>query len=476
MSQVPPGSAGPSGPGPVGPRRPQSVTLRDDARQGDDLGSLMNPAQQSLSDALRVCYRLVQFTILVLIVVYLFSSFQTVNQGERALRLAFGRVEGDDLAPGPQFALPTPIGELVKIPVGTTTLRLDQEFWPALRDENKNKTPQELKNVGKGALDPVSDGSLLTADGNLTLARFSVTYRREKFRAYAQTVRPEDEERIVRGAVRRGVVHATAAVTIDEFLKNVADEDRKGTFVSVSNRARQIAQRTLEDMGTGLIIDDLSIQSPTPPFELIGKFETVQSSQSKAKERSEQAQSERVRTLAEAAGDGAEPLLAEIAAYGAFLDRGDAAAADAQLKKIDGMFVSLKAPRADGSTAEISGRAARALSSAREYRSSVVSRAESDARTFEVKRGTYKANPSLLVSGEWIDSYTKFLSRDSVEQVWLPPGVRTVQLELNRDPEKARRAEVARNKSEAEARNLKEIEKQDKGRFQDAAKPTTVRE
>lgn len=472
MSQVP---SGPAGPGPAA-RRPQSVTLRDDSRQGEDLGSLMNPAQQSLSDALRVCYRLVQLTILVLVVVYVFSSFQTVNQGERALRLSFGRVDGDDLAPGPQFALPTPIGELVKIPVGTTTIRLDTEFWPSLRDENKNKSPQELKNFGKGALDPVSDGSLLTADGNLTLARFAVTYRREKFRAYAQNVRPEDEEKLVRAAVRRGVVQATAVVTIDEFLKNVADEDRKGTFVAVSNRARQIAQRTLDEMGTGLVIDDLSIQSPTPPFELIGKFETVQSSQSKAKERSEQAQSERVRTLAEAAGDGAEPLLAEIAAYGAILDRGDTAAADIQLKKIDVMLLSLQVPRADGSTAQITGRAARSLSSAREYRSSVVSRAESDARTFEVKRGVYAANPSLLISGEWIDAYSKFLSRDSVEQIWLPPGVRTLVLDLNRDPEKARRAEVARNKSEAEARNVKEIDKQEKGRFQDVTKPTTVRE
>lgn len=481
MSQFPgnpnPNPIPPTGPGAAGRgRRPQSVTLRDQSAGGDDLGSLMTPAQQSLSDALRVCYRLVQFTILVLIVVYLFSSFQTVNQGEKALRLAFGRIEGEDLAPGPQFALPTPVGELVKVNVGVRTIRLDDEFWPSVREELRGKSPQEMKNSGKGSLDPASDGSLITADGSLVLARFSVSYVREQIRDFAQNVLPEEEERLVRAAVRRGVVHATAAVTIDEFLKGVADPGRQGEFESVAVGARRMAQGFLNQLKSGIVIRELNMVTWTPPFELITKFETVQSSQSQAQKRVEEAQTERVRMLATTAGDGAEPLMAAINAYGAMLDKGEEAAAEAKLKEIDQMLVALRVTRPDGTTAEITGEAARALSSAREYRSSVVGRSESDARSFSAKREAYLANPSLLLTGDWIDAYTQFLKREQVEMVWLPPGTRTLTLDLNRDPVLARRAEVKRQTDEANRRNQEQIRKMEQERFQDAPVPTTARE
>ena len=55
----------------------------------------MDPANQSLGEALKLSYRLLQFAILGLLVTFLFSGFQTVKEGFSGVKTVFGRVVGD---------------------------------------------------------------------------------------------------------------------------------------------------------------------------------------------------------------------------------------------------------------------------------------------------------------------------------------------------------------------------------------------
>ncbi|HAC09439.1 MAG TPA: hypothetical protein DCG14_07280, partial [Phycisphaerales bacterium] len=62
------------------PRREKSAefTVVADAATTTDLRDAMDPANQSLTEALRLSYRVLQLAILALGVVFLFSGFQTV--------------------------------------------------------------------------------------------------------------------------------------------------------------------------------------------------------------------------------------------------------------------------------------------------------------------------------------------------------------------------------------------------------------
>ena len=77
---------------------------------------------QALSEALQRSFAIIKVIMIGLVVVFLFSGFFTVGTQEKAVILRFGiPVGGGDgklLSPGPHWAFPPPIDEVVKIPVG----------------------------------------------------------------------------------------------------------------------------------------------------------------------------------------------------------------------------------------------------------------------------------------------------------------------------------------------------------------------
>ncbi len=472
MSDQPGPAPNPAMMPPPSGRRAASITLRERAGDQADLATMMDPASKSLADALRICYRLLQGTMVVLVVLFAFSGVKTVNTGEKGMRLLFGRPQATDLPPGPQFTLPEPLGELVRISTGAQTARFDDEFWPAVSQSARGKPVAEIRNEGKARLDPAADGSLITADGNLAHARFSVLYRRENVMDNARNVDPLDEVWVVRAAVRRGAVIAAAGVTIDEMRSGLPDDGRKGAFASMQRRTREAAQELLNALNTGIVIDDLSVLEPTAPLFLIRDFELVQTAQSGAKEAIDRAGQDRVRRLARVAGSASEPLLALIDQYDRRLARGEVQEAEKVLAGIDTI---LEGKAFSGFGVEVppgalSGEAAQALSAAREYRSSAVSRAAADATMFERKLEAFRQNPEVVMTGDWTQAFTRFMTRDNVEAHILPPGSGPVQLSLNRDPELVRKMALRRQREAADKRNKAAQEEADAAKFGEVKK------
>jgi regulator of protease activity HflC (stomatin/prohibitin superfamily) len=242
--------------------RPASVTLR--AARSGDAGAGMDPANQSLAEALNLIFRLLQGAMLLLGVAFILSGFQSINENQRGISLLFGRRTATNLPSGFHFSAPYPMGELVKVDIGNIAVNMDEAFWPKLSVEQKAMSPAL---TAKPALKPGEDGSLVTGDENIVHTKWLVNYTRADAAKYAENVLPEDERRLVEAAVQRGVVQAVAQVKVDELLKQSASDQG-----SVAVLAREIAQRTLDGMNAGIKIEQLTLQDKVPPFSIINDF------------------------------------------------------------------------------------------------------------------------------------------------------------------------------------------------------------
>lgn len=451
---------------PGAPQRPASVVLRrDDAPAAAD--SPFDPANQSLADALRVMYRLLQFAMVVLFVLFILSGITSVKEGQRGVRLLFGRVQEQDLDPGFRWSAPYPMGQVVTVDSGVVPLDISREFWVLVSPGMEGKSLDDY--VATDALRPGEGGSgaVITGDGNLAHTQWKVSYRRTSIGHHARNVLPENEQKIVKAAAMRGVVQACAQVTVDDLLKQTNQQAD-----SVANTARRVAQQTLDRMDSGITIDSLTLSAATPPLLVRPAFAKVQSSVSNAAKELENARATRRTTLNAVAGDAATllvgaPATADSPARPGLIDRyedelaaGNEPAAARTLAAIESILAKQEV-EIDGVkvTPGTSGEVRAILDDADRYRKEIVARYQGDVFRFRAKLAAYRANPSVMIQSEWRDALTSFYKRDTVQVVLVPPGTEWLELLINRDPRLQRAVEKARkDRDAAEAERLRRLE------------------
>ena len=95
----------------------------------------LDAGSQALSDALKSSFGIVRVILVIMVIVFLGSGFFTVGTQEKALILRFGKPVGEGekalLGPGPHWALPAPIDEVVKIPIGQVQVTASTIGWYA---------------------------------------------------------------------------------------------------------------------------------------------------------------------------------------------------------------------------------------------------------------------------------------------------------------------------------------------------------
>ncbi len=409
----------------------------------EDLDGQLDPAQQSLAEALKVSFGILKVAMFGLLVAYLLSGTFSVGSNEVAVRLRFGDYVGDPgervLERGTYLAAPFPIEQVIKVDTRPVTIDLDKEFWYELT-AGQGTSRDELRAGRKGPLNPVKDGSLLTGDFNIAHARWSLTYRVADPVAYITNVgRPALGEEIVRCAIQQGIVQAIAQLSAEDLLKGVVNRE-----IAVG-----IAQRRLDDMQTGLQLDQLNLDQVTAPMSVVASFDNVTTAEADRSQRIVESQQARTRILAETAGEAAEPLLELVVAYEQASEAGtpeETAAAEAE---IDRAFASLQVDNRP-----IGGEAARIINAANTYRTQVVERVRSERETFERLLPQYEQNPRIILSRLWEDARETILTGD-VETFYTVAG--QLQLQLNRDPE------IQKMKQQEQIRNLK-VEQRDRER------------
>jgi modulator of FtsH protease HflK len=147
--------------------------------QDPGLAAPLDPAQQSLAEALRVSFGILKVAMLALLVAYAFSGTFSVGSNEVALRLRFGEYVGSPgervLERGTYLAAPFPIEQVVKVDTRPMTLSAREGILVSRQGvENRgDDTGADPQLADAGPLNPVYDGSLLTGDMNIAHARWT---------------------------------------------------------------------------------------------------------------------------------------------------------------------------------------------------------------------------------------------------------------------------------------------------------------
>jgi modulator of FtsH protease HflK len=226
----------------------------------DDAGS------RALADALSSSFAIIRVLMVVLVLLFLFSGFFTVGTQEKAVILRFGKPYGQGekalLGPGPHWAFPAPIDEVVRIPVGQIQRVSSTIGWYATTAANE--AAGGLPPPGPG-LDPNTDGYLLTGDENIVHVRGNLLYRmNEPGLNYAFNFTTSSN--LVQNAFNNALLYAAAGFKVDDLLtRDVA---------GYRDRVRARLSDLVAQYKLGITIDAINLEK-APPRKLQAVFDAV---------------------------------------------------------------------------------------------------------------------------------------------------------------------------------------------------------
>src|ERR1043166_9745973 len=220
---------------------------------------------QALSEALRSSFAIVKALMIGLVIVFFASGFFTINQQERGIILRFGKPVGAGekalLGPGAHWALPSPIDEVVRIPIGQVQTLASTIGWYAT---TAAKEASGTEPEPGPSLNPAIDGYVLTGDQNIIHVRGNLLYRiSEPGLRFAFDF--SSASNLVQKAFNNALLNAAADLTVDDALKDVPRFREKVT-------AR--LQVLIAQQGLGIVVDRVDLQT-IPPRKLRPEFDKV---------------------------------------------------------------------------------------------------------------------------------------------------------------------------------------------------------
>ena len=275
----------------------------------------LDPANQSLADALRASFRVLKVVMILVLVVYLCSGFFIVDRTETAILTRFGRrVSEDPLRAGLHVAWPYPIDQVQKVPMDTQTLEI-RSFWMNLSKEDEAKPLSQLM-AAQQSLDPAVDGALLTAverwpgiersaeSAELVHVKWTLSYRVVDPIRFAETM--VDPQATIRAVFETASTAMAVRFTVDD----IAFANQSAYRVAV----HEDAQRRLDALGTGIRIEQVN-NVPYQPLQVKREFDEVIRAENDKQAAIKAGEQEAKRVLNETAGDEYAGLLDAIRRY-----------------------------------------------------------------------------------------------------------------------------------------------------------------
>ena len=278
------------------PDLPEKIPSKP-AETGGDLPSeapMEDAGTQALSDALASSFRFIRALMIILVVVFLGSGIFTVNPNEMAVLLRLGKPVGSGsdaiLRPGLHWSFPSPIDEIVRIPVGESRTVEATNCWYQVTPEMEisGGLPPSLS-----TLQPGVDGYALTSDGNIIHARATAKYRIADPLRYAFGFRGATN--ILENALNNAVLYAAARHTAEEALY----KDKTGFQDAVRRRFVQ----TIEKANMGIQLEPIQVQA-FPPMYVKEAFDQVLEAEQALSEARNTAQGEADEITRKAVGEG----------------------------------------------------------------------------------------------------------------------------------------------------------------------------
>ncbi len=222
---------------------------------------------QPVLGAIGFVLRVYHWPILVLAVIYGASGITTVQPGEVAVVLRFGRVVGDTPVerihrPGLLFAFPAPIDEVVRVDVqGVRSLRLMDLTYGGVLSRGS-----AVAFARRDTIDPESDGYCLTGDRNVLQAILDVRFQVTD--PIAWTLNQASPEAVLGDAVLSAMVQGMGERSLDDALL------RRGRIELPKTTLRR-AQAECDARGLGAELLAIELPELTPPYQVQAAFSDV---------------------------------------------------------------------------------------------------------------------------------------------------------------------------------------------------------
>ena len=400
-------------------------------------GEEFDAASKSLSEALSISFVILKVIMIILIVAFLASGFETVDSDEQAIVLRFGKIRGagEDrlLDPGPHWILPYPVDEIIRIPVKTKVNLAVNSFWYFQTREDMLSEAKPRVRPGMG-LRPLLDGYCLSrsekgagttagsdgSDYNIVHTKWQLTYQIDDperfFRSvHVKDVTPGDDyfdvttgeegvKPLLDNMFEDAVVTAMVNYTIDEAISS---RDR------IPRHIERLLQEKLDRIESGIKVVSVQLTKSEPPPHTRDAFEaSIMASQTSQKAVTE-AKTYAENTLNETAGPVAERL---------FETLHDETASEQEKELL---------------WSDLGGTARERMADAQAYQARVVETAKANADYLQRLLPEYRLRPKLVIQKIYLDAMEQiFTNADETFVVQTADDAKETELRvlLNRDP------------------------------------------
>jgi membrane protease subunit HflK len=270
------GSKGPWGTGPQsqGPRPPD---LEDFLRRSQDkLRSLMpgNLGGRGLA-----------LLVLAVIALWGFSGFFRVEPDELGVVLRFGQFNRE-VQPGLNYHLPYPI-ETALTPQALRVNKLNIGF----RESDDMRRGTTLRDVAEESL-------MLTGDENIVDVDFSVLWKVKPSAVGDYLFNIQNPEGTVKAVAESAMREVVGRSNIGPILT--------GARQTIETAVQELMQKTLDDYGAGIVVQQVQLQKVDPPTQVIDAFRDVQAARSDLERAQNEAQTYANKIVPEARGRAAK--------------------------------------------------------------------------------------------------------------------------------------------------------------------------
>ncbi len=393
----------------------------DYGRGGDSLASeRLDTPSQSLSEALHVSFRILKFVLIIVVVLYLGSGIQKLEQNEKALVLRLGELQPEARGPGGLVVtFPRPIDQLIKVPVTekrTTTI---------VTQDLRLKENEERSSVRRsGGLDPKLDGSIMTGDRGLVHARWIVTYEISDLRKFVSNVFGAErggEIELIEHAVENAAIEVIGRMDAVDVVRHKIGEIQRGV--------KRRAQGILTDLETGINIANIDAL-PGWPVQTKASFERVTKASNEKTKKIDEAKKRSTEILNNTAGAAHSELKDKFDEYLALKSAGDQGAVQAKMEEIEHVILN-----------RATGQASQVIQEARSFKKETLEDIKADAMEYRAYLEEYKRNPEMLFSRLWYEAQEQIMANPKISKRHLPRLRKELRIIIGRDPEEKRARE-----------------------------------
>jgi regulator of protease activity HflC (stomatin/prohibitin superfamily) len=425
----------------------------DSADAGGAPVEKFDPANQSLSDALRKSFSVLKVLMLVLVVLYFLSGLFSVKLGERGVILRFGKIVGAVggssqsavLKPSWYWSWPFPIDEWRTVPVNERQIELSFMLGLTPKEKSTDKIGMKF-----GPLAPERDDYIVTGDKNiLHVTNLIINYQITNVADYVTNVYPMPdstaklgeeeyltypEYTVLRNLARNAVIetaahHAALEIRGDgqaEFLLAVGHclarkldaLDRRGASLGISIEPTNAVLAPKSETG--------DLEGITPPLQTKEDFDKVYSAQSKKSGRITEAKGQAESLLVNTAGPQYEAMAEAVDAELVLLRK--VAMAEAADSSDSGELSALRealASQRDKTERLLlasTGRVRSIIGGAKNKRDRIIKDAAGDYDEFIAQLPEYLRNPRIYLSRRRDEARARAIGDEGIVKVLVPPG------------------------------------------------------